>query len=78
MAEHALSEHIGRRVSLTGHFDVPVVLEDVRPLRHDLEAIHTVYPDFQVEIDGDVLWLKRSPPPVPFRKVIHSFPEQTV
>ena len=32
MAEHALSAHIGRRVSLTGHFDVPVVLEDVRPL----------------------------------------------
>ena len=32
MAEHPLSAHIGRRVFLTGHFDVPVVLEDVRPL----------------------------------------------
>ena len=32
MAEHLLSMHIGIRVSLPGHFDVPVVLEDVRPL----------------------------------------------
>ena len=32
MVEHSLSEHIGNRVSLTGHFDEPVVLEDVRPL----------------------------------------------
>ena len=32
MAEHSLSAHIGNRVSLTGHFDAPVVLEDVRPL----------------------------------------------
>ena len=32
MAEHSLSEQIGNRVALTGHFDVPVILEDVRPL----------------------------------------------
>ena len=32
MAEHPLSAHLGRRVSLTGHFDVSVVLEDFRPL----------------------------------------------
>ena len=32
MAEHPLAARIGNRVSLTGHFDVPVVLEDVRPL----------------------------------------------
>ena len=32
MAEHPLAAQIGNRVSLTGHFDVPVVLDDVRPL----------------------------------------------
>ena len=35
MAEHPLASQIGTRVSLTGHFDVPVVLEDVRPLGMD-------------------------------------------
>ena len=35
MAEAPLSAQIGRRVSLPGHFDVPVVLEDVRPLGAD-------------------------------------------
>ena len=32
MAGHPFVTHIGNRVSLTGHFDTPVVLEDVRPL----------------------------------------------
>ncbi len=32
MAEHPLAAHIGNRVSFAGHFDMPVVLEDVRPL----------------------------------------------
>ncbi len=32
MVKHPLAAWIGNRVSLTGHFDVPVVLEDVRPL----------------------------------------------
>ena len=32
MAEHRFSAQVGSRVSLTGHFDVPVVLDDVRPL----------------------------------------------
>ena len=32
MADHSLATQIGNRVTLTGHFDVPVVLEDVRPL----------------------------------------------
>ena len=32
MVEHPPAAWIGNRVSLTGHFDVPVVLEDVRPL----------------------------------------------
>ena len=75
----------GRRVAISLHALQAVFAPSIRNhrhfrhrLRHDLEAIHTVYPDFQVEIDGDVLWLKRSPPPVPFRKVIHRAPEQTV
>ena len=32
MADHPLSAQVGNRVSLAGHFDAPVVLEDVRPL----------------------------------------------
>ena len=32
MAEHPLEAQIGTRVSLVGHFHVPVVLEDARPL----------------------------------------------
>lgn len=32
MAEHTLSAQVGARVSLTGHFDVPVILEEARPL----------------------------------------------
>ena len=41
-------------------------------LRADLEAIAKVYPHFRVEITGDRLWLERSPPPVPYSRVIHS------
>ena len=32
MAENPLTTQIGTRVSLVGHFDVPVILEDARPL----------------------------------------------
>ena len=32
MADNPLSVQVGTRVSLTGHFDVPVILEDARPL----------------------------------------------
>ena len=32
MTVNLLSDHVGTRVSLTGHFDVPVILEDARPL----------------------------------------------
>ena len=32
MADSPLSTHVGDRVSLDGHFDTPVLLEDVRPL----------------------------------------------
>ena len=39
-------------------------------LRDDLEAIHTVYPHFRVDLTGDVLWLERSAPPVPFAPYI--------
>ncbi|MBI4379626.1 MAG: DEAD/DEAH box helicase, partial [candidate division NC10 bacterium] len=35
MAENRLSRQIGRRISLPGHFDVPVILEDVRALATD-------------------------------------------
>ncbi len=35
MAEHPFSARIGSRVILSGHFDVPVVLDDVRPLGAD-------------------------------------------
>jgi len=32
MGTNPLTEHIGKRISLPGHFDVPVILEDARPL----------------------------------------------
>ena len=32
MTESSLAAQIGKRVSLTGHFDVPVILEEARPL----------------------------------------------
>ena len=35
-------------------------------LRRDLAAIADVYSDFNADMDGDMLWLRRSPPPVPF------------
>ena len=41
-------------------------------LRRDLKAIYTVYPFFKVELASDILWLERSPPPVPFTTQIPS------
>jgi superfamily II DNA or RNA helicase len=38
MAENRLSTQIGRQISLPGHFDVPVLLEDVRALGADGSA----------------------------------------
>jgi superfamily II DNA or RNA helicase len=35
MSENRLATHIGRRISLPGHFDVPIILEDARPLGSD-------------------------------------------
>ena len=37
-------------------------------LLRDLAAIADVYRGFNIEVDGDVLLLRRSPPPVPFRR----------
>ena len=41
-------------------------------LRADLAAIAAIYPNFNLDIDGDILWLRRSPPPVAYAQVIHS------
>ena len=38
MAENRLSAQVGHRISLQGHFDGPVILEDVRPLGTDGSA----------------------------------------
>jgi len=38
MSSNLLTAHIGHRISLPGHFDVPVVLEDARPLGLDDSA----------------------------------------
>jgi len=38
MGANLLIGYIGRRISLPGHFDVPVVLEDARPLGSDDSA----------------------------------------
>jgi len=38
MSSNLLTAHIGHRISLPGHFDVPVVLEDARPLGSDDSA----------------------------------------
>ena len=38
MGNDLLTGHMGKRISLPGHFDVPVVLEDVRPLGADASA----------------------------------------
>ena len=42
-----------------------------RRLRADLTAITAIFPDFNLEIEGDILWMKRSPPPVAYDKIIH-------
>ena len=38
MGENPLSAQVGNRISLLEHFDVPVILEDVRPLGTDGSA----------------------------------------
>ena len=39
-----------------------------RRLKSDLVAIHAVYREFQVELDGEVMWLEHSPPPIPYER----------
>lgn len=36
-------------------------------LKSDLKAIHAVYPHFSLTLEGDMLILRKSPPPVPLR-----------
>lgn len=38
MSNDLLTGHMGKLISLPGHFDVPVVLEDVRPLGANASA----------------------------------------
>ena len=38
MSSSPLTSRIGHRISLPGHFDVPVILEDARPLGSDGSA----------------------------------------
>lgn len=40
MDSNLLTSHIGQRIILPGHFDVPVILEDARPLGSDNSAGH--------------------------------------
>ncbi|MGC8732214.1 MAG: DEAD/DEAH box helicase, partial [Halothiobacillaceae bacterium] len=40
MSSNLLTSQIGRRIFLPGHFDVPVVLEDARPLGYDESAAY--------------------------------------
>ena len=47
-------------------------------LRRDLAAIAQIHAAFRMELADDILWLKRSPPPVRFGRLIHSVPERTV
>ena len=39
-------------------------------LSRDIVAVREVYPGFRLSIEGDMLILQRSPPPVPFRKAL--------
>ena len=56
---HALWTIFGPDISEFRNFKLRLV--------RDLLAIAHVYPDFNAEIDGDILWLRRSRPPVPYR-----------
>ena len=44
-------------------------------LKEDLTAIASVYPHFNIHIDNDtdIVWLRRSPPPVPFARQFSGF-----
>jgi len=58
----------------------PIFAPDIQSLKHfklkmrqDLKAIAAVYRDFDIEIEGDLLLLRKSPPPIP-RKIAHLIP----
>ena len=55
----------------------PIFAPDIQNMRlfkqrikQDLKAIHEIYSGFKVEIEGDMLVLRKSPPPIPFKKSI--------
>ena len=54
--------------------DITRFLDFRKRLRSDLAAIAAVYPHFKLEVSGDVVWLERSPPPVPYGPNIHRLP----
>lgn len=71
-----------RTPRIGAHYRLPVKLRDLWPifapdvtrfrdfrsrLVRDLRAIAGVYREFRAEIEGDILWLRRSKPPVPYR-----------
>ena len=59
--------------------DMNRIADFKRRLREDLQAIHSVYPHFKVDLPShsDVLWLERSPPPVPFAPRVPSLRQNT-
>ena len=59
----ALHSIFGQDITTRANFRKRLVL--------DLNAIATIYPDFRLELEGDILWLRKSPPPVAYDKVIH-------
>ena len=48
--------------------NIKTIRDFKRRLLEDLRAIHAVYPQFNVTVppNSDTLWLRRSPPPVPY------------
>ena len=73
--------HSGHRVAISLRALQSIFAPDIgrlrdfrNRLRSDLAAIAAVYPHFKLEVDGDVLRLERSPPPVPYGPVIHKLP----
>ena len=70
--------HPGHRVPVSLHALHSIFAPDIshtrnfaQRLRGDLAAIAAVYPHFKLDISGDVVWLERSPPPVPYGPNIH-------
>ena len=59
----ALHSIFGQDITTRANFRKRLVL--------DLNAIATIYPDFRLELEGNIVWLRKSPPPVAYEKVIH-------